>query len=428
MIWTYAWKELTRRKTRTLLMVLSIFSSVGLLVAVVAILNFFKEAVSLPFKAAGADLVVETYVEPGPWKTVRLARHLGPVPAKVIDEVRALPEVQGGSGLLLFWAWEGGRMINICGVDPKDVNSICPLAQQSIKGRTTVLLEGRPFSENDSTTVILDKRFAEAFKLGVGSKIRLAGREFEVIGLADMVNLPRVGQAEVFLPLPEAQRLVRESHDFLRDAGDFVNMLLVRLRQGVKPKAVEGKLRKLIASATGVNPEKQVKVFYSEAIIPDTTGVSAMTQQMFKIIVFIMVVGTTLLIVKLSLISVTERTGEIGIMKTVGWDDATVSKLILTEMVLQGLMGGIAGCIVGYAIAFLYASTVEFKLPHGVVPYSCVPAAAPPPNVPVTLVLHASPALVLTAIAIAVVMGALGGYIAAKRAASLRPAEALRRL
>lgn len=426
MIWAYAWKELTRRKSRTALTVLSIFFSIGLFVTVLAVLTFFKEAVSLPFKAAGADMVVETFVEPGPWKTVRLARHLGPLPVQFLDEIRALPEVQDASGLLLFWSWEEPRMVNIAGIDPKDMDGSCPLSRQALLGRPTVVMEGSIFSDTDTSVAILDKRYAEKFNLGIGSSIRLAGRNFKVIGIADMAGLPRAGQAEVFIPISQAQELVRESHEFLKDAGEFINMVLVKLKPGRDAKAVEGKIRALVAATAKVDPQKQVKIFTSENIIPDVTGVSALTQQMFKVIALIMLIGTALLVVKASLISVTERTSEIGIMKATGWQDLDVSKLILTETTLQGLLGGIAGCVVGYVIAYLYASTAVLKLPHGVVPYSCLPAAAPPQNIAVAM--QVSWMLVLAAIVIAVGMGVLGGYIAAKRAASLHPAEALRRL
>ncbi len=426
MLWMYAWKELVRRKARTALTVLSIFASTGLLVAVLAILNFFKDAVSLPFKAAGADLVVETYVEPGPWKTVRLARHLGPLPASIVNEIQALPEVESVSGLLMFWAWEGGRMINLAGVEPKDTSSCSPLRQQTLLGRPSAVIEGSFFPESNPKTALVDKRFAEKFQLQVGSPIQIAGEKFTVVGLVDMMGLPRTGQAEVFIPLPEAQRLVRESHDFLKNSENFVNMLLVKLHSSTDPKVAESKIRQLVANATGVDPEKEVRVFTYEGILPDATGVSSIAQQMFKVIALIMLLGTTLLVVKASLIAVNERRNEIGIMKAVGWKDSDIAKLILTETVLQGLVGGVTGCLVGYVIAYLYAATVEFKLPHGILPYSCVPAAAPPQNL--TVAMKVSPELVLATLAIAIVMSTLGGYIAAKRAASLNPAEALRRL
>ncbi len=425
MILAYAWKELTRRKTRTTLAVMSIFFAIGLFTAVLATLNFFKEAVSLPFKAAGADMVVETYVEPGPWKRVRLARHLGAIPISVVDEFRALPEVASVSGLLLFWSWEAPRMVNICALNPEELEEISPIASRTPIGQAFVSLE--MVNPNfEGRRAVLDKRYAEKFGLTIGSTIELAGRKFEVVGLADYKGVPRVGQAEVFIPLKEGVEMVKESHEYLRNMDAFVNMILVRLKPGTEPKAVESKIRQILAKATGLDPKQQIRVFTSETILPDTVGVSLLTQQMFRVIAIIMLVGIALLVAKTSVMAVAERTSEIGIMKATGWQDSDIAKLILTESALQGLIGGVLGCVAGYLIAYIYAATAEFKLPHPIVPYSCLPAAAPPQNLVVAM--KVSWPLVIAAILIALAMGVLGGYFAAKRAASLHPAEALRRL
>jgi len=133
-----------------------------------------------------------------------------------------------------------------------------------------------------------------------------------------------------------------------------------------------------------------------------------------------------LLVIKASLLAVSERTGEIGVMKAVGWRDGAVARLITIEAALQGLLGGIAGCLAGYSIAYGYALTARFKLPHGVVPYSCVPAAAPPQDI--SMAMSISWPLAGGALAIAVGIGVAAGYIASRRAAALDPARALRRV
>ena len=113
-------------------------------------------------------------------------------------------------------------------------------------------------------------------------------------------------------------------------------------------------------------------------------------------------------------------------MKANGWRDSEIAKLILTESAIQGLIGGILGCVAGYAVAYLYAATAKFNLPHPLVPYSCLPAAAPPQTLSVAMKL--SWELILLALVISLAMSLIGGYLAAKHAATMHPAEALRRL
>lgn len=100
MLAAYALKELTRRKTRSLFNVLAIFTSIGLLVCVLAITDFFQRAARLPFAASGADLIVETFTEPGPWQKVRTARHLGPISGKALRQIQRLPQVEKAAGTL----------------------------------------------------------------------------------------------------------------------------------------------------------------------------------------------------------------------------------------------------------------------------------------------------------------------------------------
>ena len=427
MILAYAWKELTRRKSRTALSVLGIFFSIGLLVAVVAISRFFGEAMSLPFKASGADMVVETFLEPGPWKQVRLARHCGPIPEAVLADLRGLPGVEDAAGFLHCWAWEEPRLINLAGVDPANVR-LCPVSPElSLReaGGAVSAIQGRLLAPGDTHAAVLDRRYAEQFGLEVDSKLSLVGEDFKVVGVADLRGLVRVGQAEVFIPLKDAQRLVAASHGWLADRGPVVNLVLVKTQPGIRPSRLESPLIELVSGAAGVKPN-QVKVFTSQTILPDTTGVSALTQRMVQVISLIMLAGVALLVVKASLLAVNERTGEIGVMKAVGWRDGAVARLITIEAALQGLLGGIAGCVAGYGVAYAYALTAQFKLPHGVVPYSCVPAAAPPQNISMAMSVYWP--LVGGALAIAVGIGVVAGYIASRRAAALDPARALRRV
>jgi putative ABC transport system permease protein len=99
--------------------------------------------------------------------------------------------------------------------------------------------------------------------------------------------------------------------------------------------------------------------------------------------------------------SVTERTKEIGIMKAVGWTDLDVMKVILIESVFIGVTGGIIGILLGVGISFGISQFLFFQ----------------------TLV---SPSLALYALSFATVLGLIGGFFPARKAAKLSPIDALR--
>jgi ABC-type antimicrobial peptide transport system permease subunit len=110
-------------------------------------------------------------------------------------------------------------------------------------------------------------------------------------------------------------------------------------------------------------------------------------------------------------------------MKAVGWTDRNVADLIVTEYVLQGLIGGGVGCALGYLTSYLYLMNSNLSIQS----FSSYPACASS-SLPteLTLSFHVSPLLVLIALGISAGIGVLAGYLASRRAARKQPAEALR--
>lgn len=124
----------------------------------------------------------------------------------------------------------------------------------------------------------------------------------------------------------------------------------------------------------------------------------------FSLMVFIsgisLIVGG-IVIANIMLVSVVERTREIGVRRALGATSRNIQWQFLTEAVLLALGGGVAGVVLGYLISKGIAAA--FPLP--------------------TLV---RPALVIAGLAIAVITGVAAGFIPSRRAARLPPIEALR--
>jgi len=106
-------------------------------------------------------------------------------------------------------------------------------------------------------------------------------------------------------------------------------------------------------------------------------------------------------IMNIMLVSVTERTKEIGIRMSVGATAKAVLLQFLTEAVVLSLAGGVIGIVLGMAAAFLLTAAAGWAT-------------------------TISPASVLLAVAFATFVGIFFGFYPAKRAASLNPVEALR--
>ena len=130
----------------------------------------------------------------------------------------------------------------------------------------------------------------------------------------------------------------------------------------------------------------------------------SITAGMFSLVTLIssisLIVGG-IVIMNIMLVSVVERTREIGVRRAIGATQGNIRVQFLTEAVLLSLIGGIIGVLIGAIIAKIIA------------------VVSPMP----TLV---RPSLVITALVISVVTGVLAGVVPAWRASKLPPVEALR--
>jgi putative ABC transport system permease protein len=105
------------------------------------------------------------------------------------------------------------------------------------------------------------------------------------------------------------------------------------------------------------------------------------------------------------LMSVLERTREIGVLRALGWRRRYVLGMILRESLLLGVVGGVGGIVLGFGLGKLLALAPGW-----------FGAMAP----------VYTPRLFVQAIALALLAGAMGGLYPAWRATRMRPVEALR--
>jgi len=123
--------------------------------------------------------------------------------------------------------------------------------------------------------------------------------------------------------------------------------------------------------------------------------------------------------------SVQERTKEIGLMKAVGWDSGEVEQYFILEGVALSLAGGLIGLLFGW-LATLGLRFIQISLPglSATTPTSLAYQPAVYNTVPFSANLS-FPAVMLS-LGVVVVGGGLASWLIARRAASIKPAVALR--
>ena len=230
----------------------------------------------------------------------------------------------------------------------------------------------------------------------IGKKITVAGAELEVIGVMSRpaASIPGQDDNRVMLPYFTMHKLFPTAQE---------NMLVVAAKPGQLPEAIDEMTavlrqeRRVALSA----PDNFV-VSTADQMVEDFRSVTAMVTIVMVVLSSIGLLVGGIGVMNIMLVSVTERTREIGVRKAIGARRRDIVFQFLTEAVVLTGLGGIAGMLVGYTISLV--SHLAF------------------PNLPTTVPLWAAG----LGIVVSVGIGLFFGIWPASKAARLDPVEALR--
>ena len=262
---------------------------------------------------------------------------------------------------------------------------------------------GRYISDGDnehrSDVVLLGNDVVKRFFLGVepiGKSILIDGRPFEIVGTAKEIGTT-FGQSQdafAYIPIQTFRKI------YGTQASLSINV------QSIGPRFVEGtkeEARTLMRARRHLGPKDEDNFGFLEPsslmdLWNNLTGTLASTS---IIIVFVFLIIGGIVIMNIMLASVTERTREIGVRKSLGATRRDVLYQFVIESAVISTIGGIIGILVAVTISFIIGAVTP------------VPMAVP---------IH----WVLIAVAVAAVVGIVFGAYPAYRAAKLDPIEALR--
>jgi len=362
-------KNLARRKGRTILTVVGIGVGAAAIVALGAVAEGMRAGYTEMAQGSRADLILT--------QAGALDVTMGSVDETVAGQLRAWPEVADVDGMLIGNVQaEESAYFFLFGYDPQGFaiahfRIVEGQALRDVRG-----LRGKP--------LILGREAAESQHKAVGDTFHVTGGVFRIVGIYETGDA--FEESGAVIPLQEAQNLLLQPHR--------VSLLYVRLRDPAGEARlrarVERSLPDLALSTTSEFANRQQMISLVEGI---AWGVAALA-------VLVGGVGMT----NTLFMSVLERTREIGLLRATGWRRGQVLRLILGESLALSWLGGLAGIGLGIVAALLVSGSLSYVGALGV---------------------RFSPGLFARALGTVVVLGLVGGAYPAWWASRLLPLEAL---
>lgn len=400
-LFSSAVEALTLNKLRTSLATLGIIIGIGSVIALVSLGQAGQKAVETQIQSLGSNLltIIPGTVRPGNIQSASgTSTTLTLEDAKAIASNRLFSEIQNVSAEILrraqVVAGRNNTNTQVVGVLPtyQYVHNITMqngafIADKDVSGQGKVAVIGPTAAEN-------------LFGVGVnpvGQTIRINKQSFRVIGETTSKGGSGFQNQDdiVFIPLTTAQKQLF--------GVTFIGSIAIQVKNPETMNTVRDQIGYfLIARHKIADPMNADFTIFSQA---DVLGAAAQVTSIFTTLlggiaaISLLVGGIG--IMNIMLVTVTERTREIGLRKALGAKKKDIVSQFLVEAVMLTFAGGIFGMILGIVISFVVTKII---------------------NLPFVLSFYS----ILLAICVSGGIGILFGWYPARKAANLNPIEALR--
>ncbi len=385
-----AYKNLKRRKFRSFLTIGGVGVAVAVLVSLLGFNAGYQEALTSDVDKMGYQVVVTAKGCPYEAATMILNGEAGLrfIDENIYEQITSDPDIDKITPLLAQLAYDPEKMEGKGGF-----TNYLGIEESYIQLKPNVEFKsGGWFSGENSNEAILGYDAAESIQKTVGDKIFIPDRDivFTIVGIFKRTATQEDGV--IFLPLKTTQRIF--------DVEGKLTGIGIKLKQIEKISEFEERLYPI--ASIQVISMSQVK----GTILNLVNSAKILIMSVAFIAIFVAIIG----VINTILMSVFERTQEIGIMKAIGASKLDIFKLIWIETLMVCTLGGIFGSI----IAIFGGNLVEL-LVRNVMPYA-----------PGGKLLLITPDLLVYSFLGVIVVGIISGLFPALKAASMRPIEVIR--
>ncbi len=333
-----AFRDLGRNRRRTLLSALAVALGLGLLLFFAGLITGeMQGTMNNTIQLQSGDIQIRA----ASYNIDKLSldwKDLIPNPSQVVDQIKGIPQVAGATPRLLasgiITLGENSRGVQVVGIDPQaEPNDVFR------KG----LIAGDFIAPDDREGILIGKPLADKFHIQAGQQVNLLVNTsngdvdqqlFTVRGIYT-TNTSSYDENTVFMPLAKAQ--------VFTGAQDHASLIFVLLNDHAQANNVAAAIQ---------SPGYKVLTWHEmNAVITQTEDMA----NSFMVIFYLIVLGITATVVTNTLVmSVFERTREIGILQAIGMKARRIMAQFLTEAGLIATGGVIGGIILGLVIVTLF--------------------------------------------------------------------------
>ncbi len=394
-----AWRALSRNKLRSALTMLGIIIGVGAVIAMVGVGQGAQKKVQEQISAMGTNLL---FVSSGTVNKGGLHLGWGQTKTLVNDDMKAIlrevPTVAAaspGSGSSAQVVYENQNWYTrITGTDPA-----------YFQIRDWPFADGGSFSDDDvqhdaDVAVIGETVRQNLFPSvePVGKTIRIGNLPFQVVGVLAPKGQSGMGQDQddtVVIPITTLQKKITGQ--------DWLQFIMVSAVSQPASYVAQQQITSLLRDRHRIRPGEDDDFF-----VRNLADIAELADQSAKVMTLLLasIAGVSLIvggigIMNIMLVSVTERTREIGIRIAIGASESDVQRQFLSESVVLSLIGGAIGILFGVSAALLITKVFGWAV-------------------------LISPSAIVAAVVFSTAVGIFFGFYPARKASQLDPIEALR--
>ncbi len=381
---SYILRNMWRRKARTLLTI------IGIMVGIFAFTVLSGLSARLNQQLGGAKRFYTNHITVVPAGGNLFGAMGKYLPLSKVAEIDAIPGVRGAIASI-------GLPFDESSANGFGVPELVIGVQLSDGGPEILdfnaLGSGRLLQNGDSGKVLLGLNLANKLGAGTGDMVQIRRTGFQVVGVYKAtLTAP---DSFAFVSYDDALNLFRAANPYFQ-VSDIAGTIDVLPASGTNADQLSATIQNQVADVTSISPNEAIKQISQFSLIFNAIliGIS---------LVALLVGG--LAIINTMIMSVSERTREIGLKKALGAETRSVLGEYLAESAIIGLAGGLIGMGLGVALIAILNTVIKTNGAN---------------------VFAISASVIFTPVIFATVLGTLAGIFPALRAARLKPVEALK--